>query len=168
MADARLFIGLWPPDDVREAVMEHAARWSWPRGTRLVRRDKVHLTMHFLGSVPDDRIGALARGIELPFEPFELQLTHGELWPGGIAVLAPRVVPPALSELHERLGRALGGLDHAPERSQLRAHVTLARHARHALPPTQDDDIRWAVQGYALIESDRRPPTTYRTLASYA
>ena len=30
------------------------------------------------------------------------------------------------------------------------------------------EDIRWAVRGYALIESERRPPTQYRTIASYS
>jgi 2'-5' RNA ligase len=168
VAEARLFIGLWPPDEVRDAVLRHAGRWTWPRGARPVRPDKIHLTMHFLGSVPRDRVATLERAIAVPFDPFELRLTHGKLWPGGIAVLAPEVVPPELRVLHERLGQALEGLGQTSARSQLRAHVTLARHAQRAVPPAQPDDIRWPVRGFALIESDRRPPTQYRTIAAYA
>jgi len=165
-ATARLFIGLWPPESVRDEVLRHAERWSWPRGARRVRGDKVHMTLHFLGAVPRERIAALTAALAVPFEPFELRLDHGELWPHGIASICPDAVPAALPALHGRLADALRRVDLVPEARPWRAHVTLARDAQGARPPTARDDIAWPVNAYALIESDLRPPAGYRVIAS--
>jgi hypothetical protein len=35
------------------------------------------------------------------------------------------------------------------------------------MPPAQHDTIAWPVHGYVLLESDPRPPTQYRVLASW-
>jgi 2'-5' RNA ligase len=164
---ARLFVGLWPPDDIREAVLRHAERWTWPRGARRVRGDKVHMTLHFLGDVPRERIPALAQALTVPHAPFRLRLQRGAVWPGGIAVLEPDVVPPELPELHATLGEALRRVGITPERRPYRAHLTLARRAQRALPPAEPAGIEWPVDGYLLMESDLRPPTQYRVIARW-
>src|SRR4029450_6447491 len=66
-ASARLFLALWPPSEVLDAALRHAAQWSWPRGARRVRPDKVHMTLHFLGAVPRDHIDALVDALAVPF-----------------------------------------------------------------------------------------------------
>jgi 2'-5' RNA ligase len=132
-----------------------------------VRADKLHMTLHFLGAVPRSRTTELAQGLAVQFEPFELRLDHGELWSGGIAVLRTAVTPAPLVQLHRRLGRALERLRLPPARSELRPHVTLARHAQGATPPAQREDIAWAVDGFALIESDLRPPTRYHIVKEW-
>jgi len=164
---ARLFLALWPPPAVRDAALRHAAQWSWPRSARRVRPDKVHMTLHFLGPVPRERIDALVGALAVPFEPCDLRLDHGEVWPGGIAVLGCRVVPAALPALHARLGEALQRFGRAPERRPWRPHLTLARRAQAAVPPPLDVDLVWPVGGYVLVESDLRPPTQYRVMASW-
>ena len=164
---ARLFIGLWPPGTVREAVLRHAERWSWPRGVRRVRGDKVHMTLHFLGALPRERVADLRDGLAVAFEPFALHLDRDAVWPGGIAVLDPTVVPPALPALHARLGDALQRCGITPERRPWRAHLTLARRAQGAVPPVDGAGIDWPVEGYALIESDLRPPARYRVIAAW-
>ncbi|HEX6706456.1 MAG TPA: RNA 2',3'-cyclic phosphodiesterase [Albitalea sp.] len=164
---ARVFVGVWPPDEVRDAVVRHAAGWSWPRGAALVRPDKLHMTLHFLGDVARERLPGLMDALAVSCQPFELRLERGELWPGGIAVLAPSATPEPLLELHARLGQALDAFGIVPERRKLRAHVTLARRAQGAVVPAQREDIVWSVDGFALLESDRRPPSAYRILRSY-
>jgi len=166
-ASARLFLGLWPPEPVREALVRHAERWAWPRGARRVRPDKIHLTLHFIGDVPRERVAALAQAIAVPFEPIDLRLDHAEVWPGGIAVFGPSAVPAALLELHRRLGAALAAFGIAPERRALKAHVTLARRAQGAVAPPPADGVDWHADRYVLVESDRQPPTAYRVLASW-
>ncbi|MDL2354639.1 MAG: 2'-5' RNA ligase family protein [Pseudomonadota bacterium] len=69
--------------------------------------EQPHVTLHFLGSVPRARLPELTQGIGVRFEPFELGFGHPELWHGGIAVLAPDVVPAPLLALHGALGEAL-------------------------------------------------------------
>ena len=73
-AFARLFVGLWPDDVVRDALLAHAEHWSWPAGVRRVQRDKLHMTLHFLGAVPRERVASLVQGLAVSFEPFELTL----------------------------------------------------------------------------------------------
>jgi 2'-5' RNA ligase len=165
---ARLFIALWPPPAVRDAALRHAAQWAWPRRARLVREDKVHMTLHFLGAVPHDRVDALTAALgHAPFAPCDLRLDHGEVWPGGIAVLACRDVPPELPALHRVLAAALRDAGLVPERRPWRAHLTLARQAQGAMPPEDGQPIAWPVRDYVLVESDLRPPSHYRILARY-
>jgi 2'-5' RNA ligase len=121
-----------------------------------VRHDKLHLTLHFLGQVPRARLPELGQGLAVPFEPFDLNLHYGELWPGGIAVMRPASTPPALRALHERLHRALDRLQLPSSRQQLQPHVTLARRAQGAVPPARREDIGWAVDGFVLVESALR------------
>ncbi|HEX6362697.1 MAG TPA: 2'-5' RNA ligase family protein, partial [Albitalea sp.] len=102
------------------------------------------------------------------FQPMDLRLDHAALWPGGIAVLGSSAVPPALLALHERLGQALQAAGVPPERRPLRAHVTLARQAQGAVPPPPGEPVSWRAERYVLVESDTRPPTQYRVVASWA
>lgn len=163
----RLFIGLWPPDAVRDGIREHMQRWTWPRAAAPVRADKLHMTLHFLGFVPPERMAALVPALDVGFEPFELSLDRAELWSGGIAVLRTQAAPPELRALHDRLNRALGDLGLRAARQHLKPHVTVARRAHGALPPAQREVIRWTVADYRLIESDLRPPTQYVVRGRY-
>jgi 2'-5' RNA ligase len=164
---ARLFIGLWPDLETRAALVRHQAAWRWPVGARPTRPERLHLTLHFLGELPRDRIAPLVQALALPFEPFVLTLDRPELWSGVNAVVRPATVPPALAALHGRLQRVLDGLALPSLRAHFQPHVTLARAARGAEPPAVMAPLRWAVAGYALVESDLRPPARYRQLAEY-
>ncbi|HUG22466.1 RNA 2',3'-cyclic phosphodiesterase [Piscinibacter sp.] len=161
----RLFVGLWPDDAVRDAVCAHQQRWTWPSRAVKVRRDKLHLTLHFLGAVPPDRVAGLAEALYGPFDPFELHLDRADIFRGGIAVLRTRSVPEALTALHQRLHRTLDALQMPSARAGLVPHVTLARKAQEALPPPEPPDIRWHVSGYVLVQS--RPPAPYRIVNEY-
>lgn len=161
---ARLFIALWPPEPVRAALARHQQGWGWPRSASPVRREKLHLTLHFLGQVPRDRLSGFAQELAVPLEPFELRLDRDELWPGGIAVLSPSAAPEALRALHAGLHEALKRGQCSPDREALRPHVTMARRAAHAVRPEPGVDIAWLVQGYALVESE---PAGYRVLQTY-
>ena len=161
---ARLFVGLWPDDGVRDAVQAHAERWGWTPPARRVPRAKLHMTLHFLGGVPRERLPELARGLSVRFDPFVLRLDHAEVWRNQVAVLCPRVAPSGLIELHERLQLALGQLEQPSAREALLPHVTLARQAKGS-QPVRGDSIRWDVGGYALIEST--PDSLYHVLVDY-
>jgi len=162
---ARLFVGLWPNDAVRDAVHAHAECWLWTASSRRVPRSKLHMTLHFLGGVPRERVPELVRGLDVPFVPFALQLDRGEVWSNQVAVLQPRTTPNALTALHGRLQIALGQLQQPTAREALEPHVTLARKAKGARSPPLLEPITWRVDGYALIES--LPSAGYRVLFEY-
>ena len=150
---SRLFLALWPDPTVRQQL--HAARdaWPWPRGATPVHADKLHLTLHFLGDVPGERLPALLDGFAVPCDPFRLALGQPVLWPHGIAVLEPFDAPPELLALHARLAQALASLGLQPEARAYRPHVTMARRAGSVDVPEPGPAIAWDVAGYALVES---------------
>lgn len=148
----RLFIALWPGEPVRSALAAAQQRWTWPVRAALVRPDKLHLTLHFLGDVESDRVDALKAALDLASPPFELQARSADVWRGGIAVLETDTPPPLLA-LHAALGEALVGLGLAVEARPYRPHVTFARHAQDALPPPDLPALAWLVHGHALVRS---------------
>ena len=113
---ARLFIGLWPDEAVRAALAAHQQRWQWPRGASPVARERLHLTLHFLGDVGRGGVPALVAALEgVRAAPFTLRCERPRRWHGGLAVLeaAPGEGLPAL---HRALGEALEALQVRLER----------------------------------------------------
>ena len=150
----RLFLAIWPDEPLRDAIAAWQRDWTWPPRAGLVKRERLHLTLHFLGDVQAERLPALVRALSFAFEPFELDLGHGEVWPVGVAVLRPASVPPALSMLHAALRRELAALELPVEDRPYRPHVTLARRAHGARPPAREPALRWvADSGYVLVRS---------------
>lgn len=165
---ARMFIALWPDPGVRAALREWRDCCAWPKSASPARTDQLHVTLHFLGSIPRVRLPELVNGLGVRFAPFELEFGHPELWHGGIAVLAPDVVPEPLLALHGALGEALERLGLPLEDRPYRPHVTLARRAGPELAPIQGPPIRWQVDGYALMESKVGDGAQYRVVQTYA
>jgi len=161
----RLFLALWPDDPARLLLRAWRDAWTWPRGATPVHADKLHLTLHFLGSVAGERLPELLDGFSVPFTPFELRFGRPELWHGGIAVLAPHEAPQGLLELQAGLASTLPGLGLQPEARAYRPHVTMARRAGGAALPQEGPAIAWRIDRYALVES--RPDGSYTPLRIY-
>ena len=152
-AQSRLFIALWPDPQVRHVLRTWRDAWEWPRGSSPVRNERLHMTLHFLGSVSTARIPELRAALTVPFEPFELEFGVPKLWPHGIAVLEPHAIPAQLMQLHADLGGALQRLEMPVEERAFKPHVTLARRAVKATVPEGGPALTWAIDGYALMES---------------
>lgn len=165
---ARLFLALWPAPRVRAALLAYRDAWHWNAQASLVRPEQLHLTLHFIGNVPRHRLQQLKKGLEVPFEPFELNFGHPGLWRHGTAVLQPDARPAGLLQLHGALRQALQRLELPSDTLDFRPHITLARRAAGAVPPAQDPVLRWQVHGYALVESMREPADQYRLVQRYA
>lgn len=164
---ARLFLALWPEPDVRAALAQYRDMWRWPAKAAQVSPEKLHMTLHFIGNVERKRIPELARQLLLPFDPFDLQLGHPDLWRHGIAVLRPVAIPAGLAQLHAALGNALQRLALPSDPCEFRPHVTLARRASDAVPPEQLPALPWRVSRYVLVESEFNRNRSYTVLARY-
>ncbi|EXI70676.1 MAG TPA: RNA 2',3'-cyclic phosphodiesterase [Candidatus Accumulibacter phosphatis] len=149
----RLFLALWPTPAENQELLHYLRQWSWSPGTTPVAAERLHLTLHFIGSLPRQRLDELRSGLRVAVEPFELALNRAEAWPHGLVVLRAASPPAALQRLHDRLGEALQALRLAPERRRFRPHVTLARRATASIPPLAAADLRWQVGSYTLVES---------------
>ena len=150
----RLFLALWPDDPTREAIAAWQRSWVWPPRASVVRPERLHLTLHFLGDVPAREVARLIGALRMTMAPVVLPLDRGELWPHGIAVLASGRTPPALARLHAALGRVIAAFGLPLDEKPFRPHVTLARHAMGAVAPPGGLALAWrARQGYVLVQS---------------
>jgi 2'-5' RNA ligase len=153
MDNLRLFIGLWPEPPLREALQQHQAAWSWPRGARLVAPEKLHMTLHFLGDVEAARVPPLQAALASVAVP-QMVLPWGPpaLWGGGLAVLLTQAHE-ALDALHATLADLLQAQGLPVERRRFKPHVTLARRADGAVPAPLPPALPYAAQDIVLVAS---------------
>jgi 2'-5' RNA ligase len=165
---ARLFIALWPAPGLASALHAQCGVCATDLRARVVTPQRVHLTLHFLGPVPRQRLPALACALQVPFAPFELRFSHCEAWPHGLRVAVPDTAVPPLIRLHAALGQALQGLGLPVEERPFRPHLTLARRATAPLPVQQGPPLRWPVSGYVLVESQAARGGAYQVVQAYS
>lgn len=151
---ARLFLALWPGASVRARLAACRDAWRWPPGASPTPDERLHVTLHFIGAVPRQRLQEIEAGFAVPARRFDLTFGRAEVWHGGIAVLRPDATPAALGELHDALRGRLLVLGLRVEDRPFKAHVTCARKAGGAHPPPiVPRSLRWSVRGHALVES---------------
>ncbi len=178
MGNRRLFVALDPPDavrrrlaalavDLRRAAGRHADDVRW------VPPENVHLTLQFLGAVPEERvpeIEAAIRSAAAAVRPLSLELRGAGGFPNA---RRPRVVwagiageIDALSTLVADLGRRLAPLGFPPEERPFSAHLTLgrARDGRGApglagalAHAAEADGTPWRASDVVLFESHLSP-----------
>ena len=152
----RLFVAVWPPAEVVEAVAALERREV--AGLRWTRPEQWHVTLRFLGWMEDVEgvSDALARvrtpAVEAVVGPavgrFGQRVLHVPV--DGLADLAAEVV------------QLTAGMGEAPEDRPFAGHLTLARVARGArvdLRPFAGQRVegRWPVTELTLVESRLSP-----------
>jgi 2'-5' RNA ligase len=162
---ARLFIALWPGSAVRADLAAWRDGWRWPRSATPVRTERLHMTLHFIGDVPAERIGELADALKVPWHSFDLRFGRNVLWPHGIAVLEPDSTPGPLIDLQHSLAETWRALSLPVDQRAFKPHVTLARRAGAAAPEIAGPAIQWKVDRYALMRSH---PDHYEVVCDYA
>lgn len=169
MAARRLFFALWPDDSLRHALY-HWQMHHLRGDLRWQHRADLHLTLHFLGAVASDKVGALIElGDGVGGESFTLVLDRIGHWPRPQVLWAgPQAAPDALGRLHARLADGLLGLGFAPEQRRYRPHVTLARRVRGSPDPLSFPALTWRVAEFALVESCPGDAPHYQPIARWA
>jgi 2'-5' RNA ligase len=168
----RLFFALWPGPDALIAATA-AVRSLVPQGTgRPQRPDQLHLTLEFLGGVPEPRLlpvleaGAAVAGSTIPFEIVLDRLEHWRR--PQVLCLTASLVPEPLQALVRSLRLALSDRGFEPEQRPFRPHLTLARKVR--LPPLAESVAPqcWAAHEYSLVESITGPEgSRYERLSTW-
>lgn len=118
----------------REAYLRHDPTW---RGEKWVADENLHVTLRFLGTVPDPACELVAERAALALadmEPYRLRLDVIRAIPrtrsASLLWIAPSAGAEETFELAERLVRATSFLDFEPDGRSFKTHVTLVR-ARH-------------------------------------
>jgi 2'-5' RNA ligase len=172
-------VALEPTEAVRRRIGTAAAELRRTAGRaadgiRWVAPENVHLTLQFLGAVPEPRVAdvsaALAGAAEAVRGPIALEVRGAGGFPNA---RRPRVIwlgiegdLAALGALVEDLGRRLAPLGFPPEARAFSPHLTLgrARDARGGpglggaiASVAGGEAIRWRVAEVALVESHLSP-----------
>lgn len=155
----RLFFALWPDEATRAGLAGWAQAIHRVSGGRMTPASNLHLTLAFLGSVRLEALPTIEGAAAAVAPPvFTLVIDTPGWWRHNrIAWAGARETPEGLRELVDALRHALAGACIPFDPKPFAPHVTLVREARTgavlpALPP-----IRWAVRGFALVESQPGP-----------
>ena len=135
----RLFFALWPPTDAAEQLAEVARATATRFGGKPIRAETIHLTLAFLGDVPEAQLPLLRQTAHsIRAEPFVLAIDclgvrnrNHLLWAGNAS---PNV---ALAELIELLQQAMTEAGFAVDRRNriFTPHITLIRKLPEAVVP---------------------------------
>ncbi len=174
----RLFVALEPTEPVRRRIAALTERIRRSGGAaagevRWVPDQNVHLTVQFLGAVPEERVDAVGETIAAAAAaagPLLLEVKGAGGFPNS---RRPRVVwlglagdVEALATLAADLGKRLAPLGFPPETRPFSAHLTLgrARDSRGApglggalAAAAQDEGVAWRATELVLFESHLSP-----------
>ena len=157
----RVFFALWPDKAALERVDRVGKQLHAMGGGRRMRPEGLHVTLAFIGEVPDERIAVLRQAAGRVAAPaFSLRLDQVDCWrPKRIAWLGcsepPMQLMTLVGQLYERLAEAGLPLDSG----DFTAHVTLLRnvHCARCTPLPEFEPIHWPVTEFVLAESTLTP-----------
>lgn len=153
----RLFFALWPAAEMQRRISDAMRRHVAASGGRGVPTRNLHVTLAFLGEVPEARLAAVkACGQRIGgARRFDLQFDRVEAWSGPrVLCLTAATVPDALQALFEQLHGHLSSERFELRHEDYRPHVTLARHVRGPYD-VPSEPIGWPVEEFVLVQSRR-------------
>jgi 2'-5' RNA ligase len=179
----RLFFALWPDESMREAMTQATRRAARASGGRPVPAENLHVTLAFLGPVPERRLprlaeiarnvagalGARCDSAGTSAEALELLFDRLEHWRATHLLCALAAEPPArVAALARALQDRLVADGFAPDLKPFRPHVTVARKVLHASAAGKMHPVAWRFTELALIESRTlREGALYSVVESY-
>ena len=161
----RLFFALWPDDDVTRWLTQMARQIKLEGRSRRVDPKNYHVTLAFVGEVPASRLAVLQQiGRSLRAAPFTLVCDSTEYWrQSKVVVAVAREGPAGMLDLWARLNDAI-----ALPRTELRAHVTLARKVAQAPVLQAMSPLVWQVTSFSLVRSETgRVESAYTVLDTW-
>lgn len=152
---ARVFFALWPDPTVRSALHRRGQALHRELGGKLTRADSIHLTLLFLGSVPEASLPSLQHAAgRVRFAPFSMTIDTARCWKhNDIAWVGPSRMPAALPDLVGRLEGEAAQAGFGFDRGPYAAHVTLVRKAKCRAVDIGPFAIEWTVSEFVLLRS---------------
>ena len=150
----RLFVAIELTDDVREALTDvQSALGNTADGIRWVRAEQLHLTVKFLGDVPDAEVTRAAEAVARSAaraRPFEMDLTECGCFPphGPVRIVWAGTHDPSgsLLECINALEEEMEGIGFPKESRPFSPHITIGR----AKEGRSGQGVRSAVEGVKI------------------
>lgn len=166
----RVFFALWPDATCSGQLAALALDAQRKCGGRALNGANLHMTLAFLGNVTGagiERLRAIAAGLEVC--GFELELDRLQwLRRRRIVWVACHVTPEPLQRLATALHGGLRAAAFALDTRPFAAHVTLLRNAGCDKDLPAAPAIRWRVDAFVLVESQRaREGASYRIIGRW-
>ncbi len=180
MMARRLFFALWPTAAM-QSELAAAVRPTMQamRVGRATPRESLHLTLAFLGSVPESCIETLRAAVDhvrrTPGSAaardaiLDVTLDTVDYWPRSQLLCAtPSREPAAAAAFADEVKHALSSAGFTPDLKPFRAHVTLARQVSRGPADRGMTPVRWTFCDFALVESRTGPDRSlYSVLESW-
>jgi RNA 2',3'-cyclic 3'-phosphodiesterase len=151
---------------MREAMVRATGKAAQASGGRPVPASNLHVTLAFLGSVPERRLPELAeiaRGAAAGGR-LDLAFDRLEYWRAAQLLCAlPAEAPVPIIALARGLQDALAVSGFAPDLKPFRPHVTVMRKVSRPVRTEQIHPVAWSFTELALVES-----RTFATGALYS
>ena len=171
----RLFLALWPPIEAAVQLAEIARTNAERFGGRPTRQETIHLTLSFLGDVPEAKVPLLVQIMSrIRTAPFDLDFDrigywhHNHLlWVGSTSASA------ALGELISQLRAALAeaGFTIDDAKRGFTPHLTLLRKVPESGSPFELPTmpmISWHCSSFALVRSETSEAgSAYETISNF-
>lgn len=162
-ATARVFFALWPSPALASELVGLATVAAERYGGRSSRADTIHLTLAFLGEVPEAALPTLcALASEIKASPFQLVIDQLGYWPHNQLLWAGCSTTPALlQDMVVTLQNSLIATGFAPDRAgrAFTPHLTLLRKVPRISQPGSDDSLPkitllpWLCSRWVLVRS---------------
>jgi len=130
----RLFVALELDENAQALLGGYQRRLAGlDRAVRWVRPEQIHLTLQFLGEVPDGHVMQVSRALDGlgEHEAFEFQIdgvgTFGSLRSPRVVWVGVRMPNPPLTDLQKACEDRLAELGFPPEGRAFKPHLTLGR-----------------------------------------
>lgn len=180
----RLFFALWPDEAMRQAMVQATRKAARASGGRPVPVGNLHVTLAFLGSVPERRLPELAKiarasvplpalaavnapgsarsfaadRAELMGDRLAITFDRLEHWrPAQLLCVLPAEPPAPMAALARSLQEQLAAGGFAPDLKPFRPHVTVVRKVSRPGRIDGMHPVVWSFTELALIESRTLP-----------
>ncbi len=185
-----MFFALWPDAQQRGALHSATRKGVRSCGGRPVAVPSLHVTLAFLGAVPEGRVPELdgiarrvAQGFPAGGRPLLLSFDRLAHWARAQILCALGSGEPEAAQAAGELGEALvagapalsamlknetAAAGFSPDLKPFRTHVTVARKVAHAPSTLAVQPVLWRFDAFALIESRTDPGgPVYSVIESY-
>lgn len=126
----RIFTAVDIPDEIKERIYNVSRSFSFP-GVSIVRKEKFHITLHFLGEVEEQKINQLGKGLKeaIKAKQFEVEICGlGYFDPKVLRVIFAKITKgeEELKSLHEQTSDFLIKEGFKVEKTYV-PHLTIAK-----------------------------------------